>query len=408
MKKTEWNEAMNQIDTDLVENFVLKQQEAVHKKKKKVLWLRMGAIAACFMLVFAAFAGYFAQSGGNSSQSKVVATIMLDVNPSLEIKVDENEKVLDVLPLNEDAKTVIGTMDFEGSNIDVTIHALIGSMVTKGYLTEFKNSVLVSVESENDTTVLRERLTAEISALIGDETLGGSVIMQTVNTDEELKNLAEKHNISVGKAQLINTVLTVKSDKTFDELAPVSITELYLALGEEYFSENNNSVDLEAEGAIIDKNYCGVEHAVNEALNHYGYFENEVIQLKTELGVVDGLICYTVVFRVETETYFKNYQVRINAVTGHFQAGGYSGGAYDHNKVPTDNVPEGHLTPSKATELACQKAGVNKENAKITIHLGHIGSEYAWGVDIETETTVYSMDIYTKTGEIVNYAVNAK
>ena len=57
MKKTEWNEAMNQIDTDLVENFVLKQQEAVHRKKKKVLWLRMGAVAACFMLVFAAFAG---------------------------------------------------------------------------------------------------------------------------------------------------------------------------------------------------------------------------------------------------------------------------------------------------------------------------------------------------------------
>ena len=40
---------------------------------------------------------------------------------------------------------------------------------------------------------------------------------------------------------------------------------------------------------------------------------------------------------------------------------------------------------------------------KITIVLGHIDSEYCWAIDIESETTVYSMDIYTRTGEIVNY-----
>jgi uncharacterized membrane protein YkoI len=281
-------------------------------------------------------------------------------------------------------------------------------MITKGYLTDIRNSVLVSVESESNTIALREKLTAEISALIGEDTLGGSVIMQTVTTDEELKNLAEKHNISVGKAQLINTVLTVKADLTFDELVPASITELYLALGEEYFAENNECIDVEAEGTVVNKNYCGVEHAVKEALEHYGYNEDEITQLKTELGVVNGLICYTVVFRVETEAYFKNYQVRVNAVTGQYQAGGYSGGAYGGNKVPTDDVPEGHLTPTEAIELACKRAGVDKENVKVKIVLGHIDYEYAWGVDIESETTMYTMDIYSKTGEIVNYEETAK
>lgn len=93
----------------------------------------------------------------------------------------------------------------------------------------------------------------------------------------------------------------------------------------------------------------------------------------------------------------------INAVTGHYHSGGWSGGAYGENEVPSDDVPEGHLSPTEATELACKKSGVDKENAKITIVLGHIDSYYVWCVDIETDIAVYTMDIYTKTGEIVNY-----
>lgn len=384
------------------------EEKRFFKQKKSYI-----TIAACFMLVFAAFAGYFALNNQNISHNtttpNIAATVTLDVNPSIEIQVDENEKTIAVLPLNEDAKTAIGEMDFTGSNIDVTIHALIGSMVTKGYITDFKNCVLLSVESANHATELREKLTAEISALIGENTFGGSVITQTVNnTNEELKELAQAYNISVGKAQLVNTVLSVKNDKTFAELATASVTELYLALAEENFTENNHSIELEAEGAIINNEYCGVDHAVKEALDHYGYHENEITELKTNLEVIDGLICYTVSFRIETDTYFKNYKVIINAVTGNYHTGGYSGGAYNHNKIPSENVPEGHLSISEATELACSKAGVDKESAKITIHLGHIDSEYVWGIDIETESAVYSMDIYTKTSEIVNYTRTEK
>lgn len=47
MKQTEWNQAMNQIDNDLVENYVKQQTSYVHRK----LWLRVGALAACFAVI---------------------------------------------------------------------------------------------------------------------------------------------------------------------------------------------------------------------------------------------------------------------------------------------------------------------------------------------------------------------
>lgn len=52
MKKEEWNEGLNHIDPDLVEKYV-EQKDRLRQKNKnpKGIWLRFGAIAACFVLI---------------------------------------------------------------------------------------------------------------------------------------------------------------------------------------------------------------------------------------------------------------------------------------------------------------------------------------------------------------------
>jgi len=55
MKKKEWNEGLNHIDPDLVEKHI-EQKEKLRQKKQKTkgIWLRFGAIAACFVLIVGA------------------------------------------------------------------------------------------------------------------------------------------------------------------------------------------------------------------------------------------------------------------------------------------------------------------------------------------------------------------
>ena len=55
MKKKEWNEGLNHIDPDLVEKYV-EQKDRLRQKNKKLkgVWLRFGAIAACFLLIVSA------------------------------------------------------------------------------------------------------------------------------------------------------------------------------------------------------------------------------------------------------------------------------------------------------------------------------------------------------------------
>ena len=52
MKKKEWNEGLNHLDPDLIEKHIEQKERLRQKNKKpKSVWLRFGAIAACFLLI---------------------------------------------------------------------------------------------------------------------------------------------------------------------------------------------------------------------------------------------------------------------------------------------------------------------------------------------------------------------
>ncbi len=56
MNKKEWNEGANYIDSEIVENYIRQKEKLAHEKKTKAIWLRFGALAVCFALIFGAIA----------------------------------------------------------------------------------------------------------------------------------------------------------------------------------------------------------------------------------------------------------------------------------------------------------------------------------------------------------------
>lgn len=74
----------------------------------------------------------------------------MDVNPSIELKIDSNNRVIKVVANNADAETILQSMDITGSTLDTAVYAIIGSMTTHGYLTDATNSVLVSVDTKRE------------------------------------------------------------------------------------------------------------------------------------------------------------------------------------------------------------------------------------------------------------------
>ena len=135
------NKAFHNIDLPEFDNKKLNEKKGIVYMEKKKRNMIPYLVTAC-TLVFCLLIGF----GVYNNNFKVASRIGIDVNPSIELKINKKNKVIDVIANNEDGNKILSDMDLNGSDMNVAINALIGSMVKSGYIDELANSILISVE----------------------------------------------------------------------------------------------------------------------------------------------------------------------------------------------------------------------------------------------------------------------
>ncbi len=263
----------------------------------------IAGLAAALVLSVAGILGGIGLSG----RYAVSSTVSLDVNPSIEIRLNRKERVLAVNPLNEDGRTVLGTMDLRNCDLELAVNALIGSMLRNGFLNDDANTVLISVQARNEdqAATLQEKLTADVDEMLASGGFRGAVLSQTVREDASLLDSAAAYDISTGKAQLIRRLLDANSEYTFRDLAALSINELNLLA--------NNELDtVTSVGKASERAFVGSEAAIDAALADAGLTRDKVSALAAEHDLAGGSLAYRVTFTRSGVTYL----YRIFAVEG--------------------------------------------------------------------------------------------
>lgn len=278
------------------------------KRRKKSRLVRGFFIAAA-----AAAAAIIATVGITSyhAVNAVASTVLLDVNPSIEIKINNDNKVLSVIPRSDDAKDVIGNMDFSGANLDVAVNALLGSMISKGYLSEIANSILVSVDNADPNTAseLQAMLMDEIDRMISSDTFSGAIIGQVMENDSELSQTAERYGITLSKAQLIKQITTQNPVLKFEDLVSLTINDLNLL-------KQGDIEGVSAIGTASDAGYIGDERAVGIALEDAGFSKDDTNFLKVYMDYENDSLCYEISFHVFDGSLDYDYDYDIEASTG--------------------------------------------------------------------------------------------
>ena len=214
-----------QIDPSLFEE-ESKQKFALGLMFKRFAY---GALA-CALFIGGIFVGGFSKE---PEKLKKEASLYLDVNPSIEIQLDGNNNVIECVAGNDDGIKILENIKLDGVEINTALYAIVGSMYTNGYLNSETNSILVSLESENtNNTILLDEISKQIDNVFKEnENMDCSIIAQKVESDNELIEKANQHQVSIGKMKLVEKIVEkskLYTEENIEELVKMSIHELNL------------------------------------------------------------------------------------------------------------------------------------------------------------------------------------
>lgn len=356
------------------------------KKTTKKRWTTLAA--ACLALVLLGGGGIFYQ------QAHAVASVVsLDVNPSIELKVSRNEKVLVCTPLNDDAKAILADMgdgaDLKGAKLDVAVNAIVGSLVRNGYLNSISSAIMISVE-DNDTAraeKLQRELTSTVDGVLQTSEAKASVLTQTLTQDAGLEQQARENSISTGKAALVNRVLALNPALKFDALAKLSVEELKdlaeagapaMPIG------TDKAMDIAAaafgKASTAKMAYSAVDPELDESPAHYE------VEIKSQTG--------------------EEFEYKIDAYTGAILESKRE--AADGTEVPvvqpSKPAASGDIGYAKAKSVALNHAGVSENKAyDMDIELDDEDGRLIYEVEFKSGGREYSYEIDASSGAILKH-----
>ena len=164
----------------------------------------MLAVAACLVMAVILMKPLFNVQNNNT---KMAFSIIVDVNPSVEIQVNKDGKVDRVLADNKDAKSMIREINGEikkDYDYNDAMKVVIKNFKKNGYLKKKNSAMLVSLTNEKED-VSKEKLKEikiETTKVLADKKIKCKTVFQNCKIDGDVKKVAKKNDVSVGKASL--------------------------------------------------------------------------------------------------------------------------------------------------------------------------------------------------------------
>ena len=368
-----------------------KGTERLMTEKKTAMRRWTTLVAACLALMLLGGGGLFYQQA-----NAVASVVSLDVNPSIELRVNRDEKVLSCTPLNEDAKEILedmgGGADLKGAKLDVAVNAIVGSLVRKGYLSEISSAIMISVEDKDSARAkkLQQELTSAVDGVLRTNESKAAVLTQTVTQDAELERQARENSISTGKAALVNRILAFNSSLRFDALAKLSVGELK---------------DLAEAGAPAMP--IGRDTAAYAAEQYAGTTALDSVTAEVDPELDESPAHY----EVELQTAWGEFEYLVDAYTGKVLSGqkdllttvsAQNEAAKPSGQKPAPSGAAQDIGYAKAKSIALNHAGVSESKAyDMDIELDEEDGKLVYEVEFKSGGMEYDYEIDAATGTIL-------
>ena len=347
------------------------------KKKNNRMKKWMQTVVACLAVLLLGGGGLLVQQA-----HAVTSVVSLDVNPSIELRVNSREKVVSCQALNQEAQAVLedmdGGRDLKGVKADVAVNAIVGSLVRCGYLDSLSSAILISVEDKDQARAqrLQQELTGAVDGALAAGDSQAAVLSQTVQQDKELEKQAKANNISTGKAALIRQAMALNGSLTFEGLAQLSVGEL------------RDLIEAGAPGMPI-----GMQAALEAAARYAGLTTADITDADVDPELDENPAHYEVEFQVPGKG---ELEYKVEAYTGQVLTG---------QADATPSVPAaGDVGLEAAKSAALKHAGLSESQVReLQVEWDNENGRAVYEVEFKSGGMEYDYVIDAATGAVLDH-----
>ncbi|SES96353.1 Anti-sigma factor N-terminus [Salinibacillus kushneri] len=150
---------------------------------------RVSAVAIIFFLIFV-------PAMMMNQPQEAYAYVNLDINPSIELAVNENLKVTDLTPINQEAQQVKKQLeDWKGQSVEMVTLMIINQTQTLGYLSPTQD-IFIGVSYLEDIKHKNQDISNMIQSYINDQN-DDEITVNTFEVPEEIHQRAQEEQVSM-------------------------------------------------------------------------------------------------------------------------------------------------------------------------------------------------------------------
>ncbi|PKM43544.1 MAG: hypothetical protein CVV03_08530 [Firmicutes bacterium HGW-Firmicutes-8] len=190
-------------------------------------FIKPALMAASFLILVFGFSLY-----RNVATPEAFAYVSLDINPSVELAVDKDLKVLNVRPLNGDAEKLLASIQLRGSDLYTSVNSILAESVREGYIKPGqKNYVLSTVTVNNEAAAVKQSgginndsLSRNLETAVENKGLDIQIVI--LSSDRNTRDEAVRRGLSTGKFVVYKEAVSAGEKVTLKQVKENSLTQL--------------------------------------------------------------------------------------------------------------------------------------------------------------------------------------
>lgn len=195
-----------------------------------------------------------------------VAYVSLDINPSIELSVNRFNNVVSTSALNKDGQILLNDINSNDKSVYGIVNEIIDSAIKEKYISNNKPTA-IAVASISDDYELRNSLENDLKNSISNHFSKNSIDGTIYSYDEDFskRDAAQKMDISVGKMNLIEELISFDESITVDEYKNKSVVNIDDKILE--FKDNTKEPDKSSDDSTKNINNSNLSKTKEENIS---------------------------------------------------------------------------------------------------------------------------------------------